>query len=203
MNQHSDSGKIPKTKRGRETRDKLLSAAEIEFGEKGFHEAAISGITQRAGVALGTFYVYFDSKEEVFRALVSHMGQLTRHWIHERVAKSTDRLAAERAGVKAFIEFVRGHRNLYRIVSEAQFVAEEAFREYYTVFADAYRENLQHAGDANQIRDGDYEVWSWALIGMNVFLGMRFVHWEDDRSSDDTAAAAADLIASGMKPRVK
>lgn len=200
MNQHSYSGKIPKTKRGRETRDKLLAAAEIEFGEKGFHDAAISRITQRAGVALGTFYVHFESKEEVFRALVSHMGRLTRQWINERVASSPDRLAAERAGVKAFVEFVRGHRNLYRIVSEAQFVAEEAFREYYSVFADAYRENLQSAGEAGQIRDGDYEVWAWALIGMNVFLGMRFVHWEDDRSSDVIASAAADLIASGMKP---
>lgn len=201
MNQHSGSGKIPKTKRGRETRDKLLEAAEIEFGERGFHDAAISGITQRAGVALGTFYVYFDSKEEVFRALVSHMGHLTRQWIHERVAKSPDRLAAERAGIKAFIEFVRRHRNLYRIVSEAQFVAEEAFREYYSVFADAYRENLERAGNANEIRAGDYEVWAWALIGMNVFLGMRFVHWEDKRSSDDTASACADLIARGMSPR--
>jgi len=69
MNQVSSSKKTPKTKRGRLTREKILRAAETEFGEKGFHEAAISAITHRAGVALGTFYVYFESKEEIFRAL--------------------------------------------------------------------------------------------------------------------------------------
>ena len=62
MNQHSSSGKIPKTKRGRRTREKLLHAAEAEFGESGFADTSIASITQRAGVALGTFYVYFESK---------------------------------------------------------------------------------------------------------------------------------------------
>lgn len=198
MNQHSGSDKIPKTRRGRETREKLLQAAEVEFGERGFADASIASITQRAGVALGTFYVYFESKEEIFRALVSYMGGLTRQWVSERVAESPDRLTAERRGVEAFIDFVRSHRNLYRIVSMAQFVAEDAFREYYTVFADAYRQNLKRAAKDKEIRDGDCEVWGWALIGMTVFLGMRFADWDEERSSEDIAAAASDLIARGM-----
>ena len=198
MNQHSGSDKLPKTRRGQKTREKLLQAAEIEFGEKGFHEAAISGITQRAGVALGTFYVYFDSKEEVFRALVTYMNQLTRKWIAERIAESPDRLTAERRGVLAFMEFVRQHRNLYRIVAEAQFVAEDAFRDYYESFEASYRQNLESAVESGEIREGDCEVWSWALIGMTVFLGMRFALWDDERSIEDTANAAADLISSGM-----
>lgn len=198
MNQHSYIGKEPKTKRGQKTREKLLAAAEIEFGDKGFHDAAISGITSRAGVALGTFYVYFESKEEIFRALVAHMGTLTRHWIAERVDASPDRLTAEERGVAAFIEFVGLHQNLYRIVSEAQFVAEDAFNDYYSVFAEAYRQNLVTAGSNDEIREGDYDVWSWALIGMSVFLGMRFAAWDDSRAAGDIARAAADLIRSGM-----
>lgn len=201
MNQRSGQSKEPKTRRGRETRNRLLDAAEIEFGERGYHEAAISGITARAGVALGTFYVYFDSKEEIFRALVSHMGRLTRHWIAERVGATPDRLTAEQRGIEAFIEFVRAHRNLYRIVSEAQFVAEDAFREYYSVFADAYRDNLEQAAAKKEIRPGDYEVWSWALIGMNVFLGMRFADWDEARPAAETAAAVADLLTAGMRSR--
>ena len=43
--------KTPRTERGRRTLRKLLDAAAIEFGERGFHEASISGITRRAGVA--------------------------------------------------------------------------------------------------------------------------------------------------------
>ena len=128
------------------------------------------------------------------------MGQLTRHWISERIGESPDRITAEQRGVEAFMDFVHQHKNLYRLVSEAQFVAEDAFREYYMVFADAYRENLAQAGASGQIRDGDYEIWAWALIGMNVFLGMRFAAWEDSRSSEEMAAAVADLISTGMLP---
>ena len=49
----------PKTARGRRTRQNILDAAEKEFGERGFHEAAINRITESAGVAMGTFYVHF------------------------------------------------------------------------------------------------------------------------------------------------
>ncbi|MGK2926453.1 MAG: TetR/AcrR family transcriptional regulator, partial [Lysobacterales bacterium] len=53
MNQDSTSDKQPKTTRGQRTREKLLRAAEAEFGEKGFHTVGINDITRRAGVALG------------------------------------------------------------------------------------------------------------------------------------------------------
>ncbi|MEL6737769.1 MAG: helix-turn-helix domain-containing protein, partial [Pseudomonadota bacterium] len=74
---HAES-KVPRTERGRRTLRKLLDASAIEFGEKGFHEASVSSITRRAGVALGTFYTYFDSKDALFRALVLDMSENVR-----------------------------------------------------------------------------------------------------------------------------
>ena len=145
MVQVSSLGKSPKTSRGRETRAKILDAAEAEFGEKGFHEGSISGITQRAGVALGTFYTYFESKEAIFQALVTYMSRRIREWIGERVAGATDRLTAERLGIEAYIEFARQHKGIYRIMSEAEFVATDAYREHYEGFARAYRRNLEKA----------------------------------------------------------
>lgn len=192
--------KSPRTSRGEKTRHKLLEAAREEFGEKGFYEAAVSGITQRAGVALGTFYTYFNSKEELYRALVAHMGELTRHFLAERIGKAPDRLSAERVGVEAFIEFVREHKNLYRIVMEAQFVAPEAYQAYYDAFAEDYRRNLAAAGASGQIRPGHDEERAWALIGMNVFLGLKYGVWNDDRPAAEVAASVADLIEHGLSP---
>ena len=200
MNQVSTYGRVPKTARGRKTRDRLLQAAEVEFGEKGFHDAAISGITYRAGVALGTFYTYFDSKQEIFAALVSYMSERTRQWVGERVASSADRLEAERLGLAAYIEFVREHKGIYRIMSEAEFVANDAFRAHYEGFARSYLANLRKAGRQGEIRDGDYEVWSWAIIGINVFLGMRYAEWNEDEAPEQIAETVLDLIAHGMAP---
>jgi AcrR family transcriptional regulator len=193
--------KAPRTERGRKTLRRLLEAAAAEFGERGFHEAAITGITQRAGVALGTFYTYFESKEEVFRALVRDMSQATRAHVAEAVRGAPDRIAAERIGLEAFIAFTRKHPELYRIIEEAQFVAQDAYREHYLTFVDGYTRNLAAARQRGEIADGPDEPRAWALIGMSVFLGMRYGLWNDDLSPGEVADVAITLVSEGLRKR--
>ena len=210
MSQHSGSeaealdGRTgPNTERGRRTLRRLLDAAGEEFGVRGYHETAISHITQRAGVGLGTFYVYFKSKEEVFRALVADMGARTRHALSESVKDAPNRLEAERLGIQAYLEFVRTHKSLYRVVMEAQFVAPEAYRAYYRVFSEAYRQQLSQAAARGEISEGDDEVRVWALMGASTFLGLKFGVWEDAADVSAVSAAASDLMINGLAPRAK
>ena len=193
--------KAPRTERGRRTVRKLLEAAAQEFGARGYHEAAITGITQRAGVALGTFYTYFESKEELFRALVRDMSQATRAHVAEAVRGAPDRLAAERIGLAAFIAFTRKHPELYRIIEEAQFVAEDVYREHYLTFVEGYREGLAAASARGEIAEGPDELRAWALIGMSVFLGMRYGIWNEDMDPQAVADHAIDLVSEGLRRR--
>jgi AcrR family transcriptional regulator len=195
------SDKTPRTERGRKTLRRVLEAAAVEFGERGYHEAAITGITQRAGVALGTFYTYFESKEEVFRALVRDMSHATRQHVAEAVRNAPDRLTAERLGLEAFIAFTRRHRELYRIIEEAQFVAHDVYREHYLTFVEGYRRNLDAAAGRGEIADGENEPRAWALIGMSVFLGMRYGIWDEDLSPAEVADAAINLVSEGLRKR--
>jgi AcrR family transcriptional regulator len=66
----SSSGS-PLTLRGQRTRAALVAAARVVFERDGFLNARITDISEEAGVAHGTFYTYFDSKEEVFRAVIT------------------------------------------------------------------------------------------------------------------------------------
>ena len=79
------------------------------------------------------------------------MSQATRAHVAEAVRDAPDRLAAERIGLDAFIAFVRQHPELYRIIEEAQFVAEDVYREHYLTFVDGYRRNLAAAGARGEI----------------------------------------------------
>lgn len=207
MSQHSDLEPAektgPKTERGRRTLRRLLDAAGEEFGARGYHETAISNITQRAGVGLGTFYVYFKSKEEVFTSLVADMGARTRHALTESVKDAPNRLEAERLGIHAYLDFVRSHKALYRVVMEAQFVAPEAYRDYYRVFSEAYRQQLSQAAARGEISTGEDEVRVWALMGASTFLGLKFGVWDDSADVDRVSEAAADLMINGLAPRVK
>ena len=193
--------KVPRTERGRKTLRRVLEAAALEFGERGYHDAAITGITQRAGVALGTFYTYFDSKEEVFRALVRDMSHATRQHVAEAARGAPDRLTAERLGLEAFIAFVRQRRELYRIIEEAQFVAPDVYREHYLTFVDGYRRNLSAARGRGEISEGPDELRAWMLIGMSVFLGMRYGIWEQDLSPDEVADETIRFISAGLAVR--
>ncbi|HEY9553235.1 TetR/AcrR family transcriptional regulator [Allosphingosinicella sp.] len=199
--QTAPADRTPRTERGRKTLRRLLKAAAREFGERGYHEAAITGITARAGVALGTFYTYFESKEEVFRALVRDMSRATRAHVAEAVKDAPDRIAAERIGLTAFIAFVRQHRELYRIIEEAQFIAEDVYREHYRTFVEGYRRNLAAAASRGEIVAGEDEPRAWALIGMSVFLGMRYGIWEEDLSPAEVADIAIGLVAEGLRKR--
>jgi len=190
---------IPKTRRGEATRRQILKAAEAVIGAKGFREASISEITREAGVGQGTFYIYFQSKDEVFRELVLEMGRLTRHTLAEATKSAPDRLAAERVGLTAFLAFVAEHPALYNIVQEAQFVAPEVYRTYFESFAGRYREALTEAAAAGEISPGDPEVRAWALMGIAKSLGERFAVLGADRPLDEVARVASDLIENGLK----
>jgi len=65
----ADIGKpnAPRSQKGARTRARLLEAAKEIFEEDGFLEARISDIAERGGLSHGSFYHYFDSKEEIFR----------------------------------------------------------------------------------------------------------------------------------------
>jgi AcrR family transcriptional regulator len=61
------------TQRGVRTRARLLTAAREVFSQVGFSDVRVTDITTRAGVASGTFYTYFDSKEAVFREVAGQV----------------------------------------------------------------------------------------------------------------------------------
>jgi AcrR family transcriptional regulator len=193
--------KTPRTARGQRTLRLILDAAAEEFGERGYHEGSIARIAQRAGVAIGSFYTYFDSKEAVFRALVADMSRQVREHVVPHILAAPDRLTGERAGMAAYLQFVRTHKALYRIIDESAFVAEDAYRRHYVDVAEGYATSLTQAFGRGEITDGDMNVRAWAIMGMNVFLGLRFGVWSDAESVETIAAAAHALIAHGMAPR--
>ena len=65
----------PRSRKGVQTRARLLEAAKEIFEENGFLEARISDIAERAGLSHGAFYHYFDSKEQVFREIAELLDE--------------------------------------------------------------------------------------------------------------------------------
>ena len=194
---------LPSTERGRRTRRKLLDAATAEFGERGFHEASIASITQRAGVALGSFYTYFGSKEAIFRDLVRDLSDGVRTAAAQRLQEGQlNALDTERAALTAFLDFAREHKEIYRIIDEAEFVAPESYRAHYEKAAERILGRLRAGADAGELRGDLEEAHAWAIMGMNVFLGLRYAVWAQDGDAPDeverAALAANSILVEGI-----
>ena len=194
-------GKEPRTARGRETLRKLLDAAAKEFGDLGFHAASISGITRRAGTALGSFYTYFDSKEAIFSALVRDMSQAVAETVAAEVSPGSSGIAREGEALAAFLHFARAHKEIYRIIDEAEFADPDSYRAHYEGTARRIAARLASAQDQGLVTPGDNEVRAWALMGANVFLGMRFGVWDDSRPVAEITAAVSALLEDGIARR--
>ncbi len=194
-------GKEPRTARGRETLRKLLDAAAKEFGELGFHASSISGITRRAGTALGSFYTYFDSKEAIFSALVKDMSEAVAHVAAEAMPVGISGIERERKGLAAFLGFARSHKEIYRIIDEAEFADPASYRAHYAGAAGRIAARLDASVADGHLAPGDNEVRAWAIMGMNVFLGLRFGVWDDRRPVEEITASIESLLRDGIAAR--
>jgi AcrR family transcriptional regulator len=197
----ASDGKAPRTARGERTLRKILDAARDEFGERGFGDTSIVGITQRAGVALGTFYTYFDSKEAVFGAVVRDMSAQVRDHVAPAFKGATDALDGERRALESFLNFAREHRDVYRIVDEAEVVEPAAYHEHYETTATRIAARFKAARDKGEIApdliDEDLEILAWASMGANVFLGLRYSVW-DSADAKRVADVTSRLLRKGL-----
>jgi AcrR family transcriptional regulator len=178
---------LPTTARGEATRRRILDVAEEIFGEVGYYEASVSEITRRAGVAQGTFYIYFRSKRDAFVELIEDIGNRLRAATGAAIEGAPSRIEAERRGYDAFFRFVAAHRRIYRIVEEAGRVAPDAAREYYRRISLGYQRGLREAMQSGEITPGDPEALAFALMGIGHFMALRWLIWPSMESDSPTA----------------
>jgi AcrR family transcriptional regulator len=94
--------------RGARTQRRILTAALDVFAAHGYHDSRIEQITEAAGCSRPTFYQYFSSKEDVFRALASHVGRSV-----VRMAEGLGRVTPDAAGRAAVVAWVRDFSGFY------------------------------------------------------------------------------------------
>lgn len=189
----------PLSARGLRTRQKLLDAAEQVFAELGWHDASIVKITEAAGVSQGTFYLYFESKQELFEELVRELNRQVRQAMSAGAGKGTTRAERERGGFRGFFEFTAAHPALYRVIRQAEFVSPALLHEHYGRIADGYVEGLREAMDAGEVVEADPEVLAYALMAVGEMVGMRWLLWADhDQVPDDVFEEMFGFLARGL-----
>lgn len=99
-----------------QNREKLLAAARTVFAEKGLGEATARDIVRATDLATGTFYNYFEDKEDVFRAVVREFSEKARAAARDR-RQEPGRTVEERieGGFRSWFELVVEDRELFAV----------------------------------------------------------------------------------------
>ena len=155
---------------GGATRERLLHAARQVIEDAGYGAASVAAIAERAGVAAGTLYRHFASKEELFVEVFRSVCAREEHAMRSAAAA-----AADRAGSVARVETVLGtfaERALHNRRLAWALLAEPvdplvdaerlAYRERYAAIV---AETLEAAIEAREIPPQDVEFTAAALVG--------------------------------------
>jgi len=195
-----DYVKQPKTQRGEQTLKKICKAAEELFAINGYYATEIHEITQKAGVATGTLYTYFDDKKSLFLHLMDSLGRKLRRAI--RMAKQEEPtdlfIEHERISIRVFFQFVKEHFGLFRIVWQSQFVDAEAFKQYYERFSRGYINEITRAQESGAMRDVDPTLISYALMGIYSFAALKCFVFDGREPDENTIDELTDFIAYGF-----
>jgi AcrR family transcriptional regulator len=134
----------PRSRKGAQTRARLLDAAKQIFEEDGFFDARISDISERAGLSHGSFYHYFDSKDEIFREVAAAVDQELSEPLGSVILdRSSHASPRERIG-----EAMRRHLESYRDEARIMGVIEQVAR--YDEQVNALRRK-RHEHDREQV----------------------------------------------------
>ncbi len=179
----------PKTKLGLQKMNKIAEAAEELFSRVGFYETSITDICRAAETAVGTFYIYFKTKTDIYRYMVERYEKQLKEQLAGAIANKKTRFDMEREGIRCFIRYAVRTPNVYNIIWGSLSVDRQLFADYCTSFAKSYAHALEKAG--GEISHCDTTSVAYILMGLTNFLGLRAIFEsmsdeEIDRIVDNT-----------------
>lgn len=191
----------------------------------------ISTITSRAGVAQGTFYNYFNSRQDLFDQLLPSMSDEMLAFISARSSRARNDVEREKLRFEAYFAYLLERPEFYRILYESELFAPDAFQKHIDVIAQGYQRVLRratNAGDARAVDAREYEVIAFMLMGARKYLSSRFARsngtmrelpdfvtraymrfvcsgfWEEDKKTDRRPALRGEeLMLAAESPRRK
>ena len=173
----SPAGKPSRAERNEQVRQRLFEAAARVVGELGYAEASVARITEAAGVAQGTFYNHFPSRQALLDALLPTLGREMAWHIQRQTAAIHPERMREIARFRAFFDYLAEHPGFLRILNEAEFAAPAAYRAHMDNIAASYRRILIGArdrGETGAFSDAELEVVVHILMGARGYLSQRF-----------------------------
>jgi AcrR family transcriptional regulator len=168
--------KLTRTEKNELTRKNLFEAAVKVVGQIGYRDASVTDITTRAHIAQGTFYNYFDSKQDILDQLLPELGQNLLEFLGKQVGDATF-LEREEKSIRAYFQFIKSKPEFYRILVEAQVYSPQSFITHAENLIRNYEAALKRTREKGFLKnysEDEFEVIALILLGARVYLSRQF-----------------------------
>lgn len=166
-----------RTEKSELIRQALVRAASEVVGEVGYANASISLITQRAGVAQGTFYNYFRSRQDILDHLLPETGARMLAHVRESAIGGQSFAELEERSFRAFFSFLKETPHFFRVLNESESFAPAGHRRHFDTVSRRYLRFLKQSlrnGEFPSFSESELEVIVHILMAARSYLALRY-----------------------------
>jgi AcrR family transcriptional regulator len=180
-------------------RKEIIRVASKLFSEKSYHDVTMEEIAEKVGVAKGTIYLYFDSKEKLYLEILEDSYQDIESLIKKEIAKSDPAPQKLKKVLNLIFGFYRQNLDILRILSrdETHLIREHyEFTEHWRLRRLRLYERILEKG----VKEGSFRPINTKLTALVIFGLVRSVMFfhETDKSVEEMVDEVFSLIGNGI-----
>ena len=185
-----------------------MAAAKTVFARKGFHATTIADVAKQAGLAYGSIYWYFDSKDILFHALMEVEEDALRAHVAAalgELGESADPETMFRAAVRATFEFFEADKATVKLLFRDAYALGDRFEKHlggiYERFIDEIETFIVLAQQRGEVVAAPPRMVAFTLAALIGQLAHRRLSTDDGMTADVVADFVAALALDGLRPR--
>lgn len=189
-------------------REQILASAKKVFADKGFHATTIGDIAKDAGLAYGSVYWYFDSKDELFQALIAAEEQSLRVQVASALDAVTTHADAEapfRIAVQATFEFFEANKATVKLLFRDANLLNDQFEQQlgglYERYIDEVEVFVAVGQKRGQLVAAPPRMVAYTLAALVGQLAYRRLLTDDGMTAAEVADFVVSLALDGLRPR--
>jgi AcrR family transcriptional regulator len=190
-------------------RFEIMAAAKRVFAHSGFHATTISDIAKEAGLAYGSVYWYYDSKDELFHALMAAEGDALRAHIADALSAASTRAERDweplRVTVQAVLEFFEADKAVTKVLLRDAYALGDQFEKHlgsiYERFIDDIEKHMIVAQERGTVISAPPRMLAFSLAALIGQLAHRRLTTDDGVTAGEVADIVVSFSLNGLRPR--
>ncbi|HEX5732096.1 MAG TPA: TetR/AcrR family transcriptional regulator [Blastocatellia bacterium] len=182
-------------------RQQFISAAAELIHDEGFQALRVEEIVERAGLSIGTFYLYFQSKDDLFVSLVIDYTDRLKRRLEEAVSAEGTMMERLARALDAYLDFVKASERgflYYHDLGNVETTVGPLSSWACDHSATALRPLLEEGMARGEIKSADPDLLAQTLVGLTQHMAGYWLHHQESYTREQVKAFLLNFVGGGL-----